>query len=296
MKTLQIGDFTYSEFTDVDVYERTTGLLDFRLEELQDFSLNHTQEETEITGRGGRVIGKKKKSKALTGSGTSGLISPGLLKVQTGGDVVYGDFKVKKSEAKIVAGNTIVTDAVALGAPGAEIGEVKLFGAGGFLKATFTQGAEATGDNFTYNPATKTITLPDSEDIVDGMSIVYGYERAITGTRINDPSDKFSQVRELWVHCFATDQCDNTYCADIHIFRADFKGDFDLDLGGDQTTHNFSFDAMPDFCNKGTLDNDLFEVFIYTDDTLGNGGGAGVSVHNDVFATENEVRDVFKED
>lgn len=297
MKTLQIGDFTYSEFTDVDVYHLGSGYLDFTLEELQNFDLNHTQEDSEIKGRGGRVIGKKKKSKALTGSGASGLISPGLLKVQTGGDIKYGNFKVKKAEAKIVNGNTIVIDHEALGEPGAEIGEIQLFSAGGYLRATFEQGVEAEGDKFSYNPATKTITLPDSEDIKNGMKARYSYERAITGTRINDPSDKFSEAREMWIHCFATDQCDNKYYADIHIFRADFKGDFDFSFGDDQTSHNFSFDALPDFCNNGTLDNDLFETFVYTDDELENGGGVGgLTTHEDVFATEDEVKGVFSDD
>ncbi len=302
MKTFQVGDFNITEFVDVEAYFRNSGLLDYRLEDLTDFSLNATQEETNITGRGGRIIGKKKKNKAVSGSGTSGLISPGLLRTQTGGDIRYGETKVKRAETKIVSGkgSTIVTDAVAAGTAGAEIGEIKLFGAGGTLVGVYKQGTTATTDMFSYDPATKTITLPDSNDIEAGLSAVYAYERVVTATVINDPSDKFSQVRELWVHCFATDQCDNTYCADIYIPRADFKGDFDLDLGGDQTTHNFSFDALPDFCNKDGLDNDLFKVFIYTDENLtgGSSGGTatpgGSSAHEDVFATEEEVKDVFE--
>lgn len=294
MKTFQIGDFSINEFVDVEAYFRNSGLLDYRLEDLQNFTINATQEDSDITGRGGRVIGKKKRNKAVSGEGTSGLISPGLLRTQTGGEIKYGETKVKRAESKIVSGSgsTIVTDAEAVGAPGAEIGEIKLFGAGGGLKAVFKQGTVVSADEFSYDPNTKTISLPTSADIEAGMSAVYAYERTVTATVINNPSDKFSQVRELWIHCFATDQCDNTYCADIYIPRADFDGNFDLDLGGDQTTHNFSFKALPDFCNKEGLDNDLFKVFIYSDDNAAASGGVSTV---STFATDAEVRSVFSD-
>lgn len=318
MKTFQIGDFTISEFIDVDAYCRNSGLLDFKMEELSEFSLESTQEESEITGKGGRVIGKKKKNKKVSGSGTSGLISPGLMRAQTGGEIKYGETKVKRAETKSVSGSgaTIVTDAVAVGTPGAEIGEIKLFGTGGVLKAVFKQGTVVSADEFSYDPATKTISLPSSTDIEAGMNAVYSYVRVVTATVINNPSDKFSTVRELWVHCEATDKCDVTYAADICIPRADFKGDFTLDLGGDQATHNFSFDVLPDFCNKADSDNDFYRVFIYTDELLsgrdgdangcggvpggitGENGGStsgGTNTHKDVFATEDEVKGVFSD-
>ena len=267
MKEIRIGDFTITEFVDVETYFRENGLLDYRLEDLQDFTLDATQEDSNITGRGGRVIGKKKKNKAASGSGTSGVISPGLFRTQTGGDIKYGEALVKRAETKEVSGKstTVVTNNVAVGAEGKEIGEIKLFAQGGRLVNTYKQGVSATTELFSYDPATKTITLPDSDDIEAGMSVVYAYEKKVNATVMNNPANKFSQVREMWVHCFATDTCDRTYCADIYIPRADFKGDFSLDLGGDQATHNFSFDALPDFCNLGK-DEDLFKIFVYTDD------------------------------
>ena len=83
--------------------------------------------------------------------------------------------------------------------------------------------------------------------------------------------------------------CDNIYCADIYIPRADFKGDFSLNLGGDQVSHNFSFDALPNLCAVDG-DDDLFKVFVYTDDAI-------ISSADDtsygVFATDEEVSDIF---
>ena len=304
----QIGDFTITEFVDVAVYMRNSGVLDYLLEDLQDFTLNSTQEDADITGKGGRPIGKKKKFKSANGSGTSGFISPGLLHTQTGGDIKYGKFKVKREEAKEVpgTGGTVTTDAKAVGVAGKEIGRIKLFGKGGVLVAVYDQGTAATDDKFSYNPDTKVITLPSDKNIEAGMKVVYAYEREITGTNINNPANKFSKTRELWVHCYAKDQCDTVYRADCHIARADFKGDFDMDLGGDQTTHPFSFDCLPDFCNTGK-DNNLYEWFFYEDDEIPvdddedyqSGSSVGGSTEGgdgkDNFATDEEVKGVFGE-
>ncbi len=108
---------------------------------------------------------------------------------------------------------------------------------------------------------------------------------------MNNPSNKYSQEREIWVHCFAEDGCSNKYCADIYIPRADFKGDFEFDLGGDQTTHNFSFDALPDLCSTDA-DDDLFKIFVYTNDKATDSSGEP-DLLSDEFATDDEVLDVY---
>lgn len=291
MEAIRLGDFTITEFVDVETYFRNTGLLDYRLEDLTDFTLDATQEESNITGRNGRIIGKKKKNKSASGSGTSGVISPGLFRTQTGGDIKYGNALVKRAETKVVSGKgtTVVTDSVAIGVAGEEIGRIQVFAQGGRRVAVFEQGDSATEELFSYNPATKTITLPDNDVIEAGMSIVYAYKKKVNATTMNNPSKKFSQIREMWVHCFAQDPCDNTYCADIYIPRADFKGDFSLNLGGDQVTHNFSFDALPDLCAVDG-DDDLFKIFVYTDDTVTSSAD---DASDGVFATDEEVHDIF---
>ena len=103
--------------------------------------------------------------------------------------------------------------------------------------------------------------------IADGTKVVYAYEREVEATKITNPSDKFSEVREVWVHCFGTDACDNEYYIAIRIPRADFSGEFSINIGGDQTVQNFSFDAMADLCNPIGDGADLFDVIIYTDGT-----------------------------
>lgn len=289
MDALRFGNFTITEFIDVETYFRNSGVLDYKLEDLTDFTLDATQEEANILGRNGRIIGKKKKNKSVSGSGTSGVISPGLLRTQTGGNINYGGAIIKRSETKVISGasTTVPVDYDVVGDVGNEIGIIQLFENNGTRIAVFEQGATATVDQFSYDPGTKLITLPSAVYIEPGMNIVYSYNREVDATIINNPSNKFSQIREMWVHCFATDTCDNVYCADIYIPRADFKGDFSLNLGGDQVSHPFSFDALPDMC-AADGDDDLFKIFIYTDDNL-TGAANGIST----FATAAQVKAIF---
>lgn len=270
MAVNQINDFTITEFVDFEAYLRDTGMLDFRLEDMQNFTLNTTQDKTPLTGKNGRIIGYKKQNKAATGEGTYGMISAGLMKTQTGGEITSGEQTVKKSELKVVSGATLVTDAKAVGTAGAEIGFIKALADNGAVTATYEQAATADATHFAYDPETKTITLPTDTAavIADGTKVVYAYERKVSGTKVTNPTDKFSEVREVWIHCFGTDACDNEYFAAIYIPRADFSGEFSLELGGDQTVHNFSFDAMTDLCNPTGAGNNLFELIIYTGEAV----------------------------
>jgi hypothetical protein len=264
----RIEDFTITEFEKIEAYNRGTGYLEFLLSELQDMTVNSAETTTDLTGLNGRVIGRKKSGKALTGTGTNGVISAGLMLAQTGGEILVDTHKVKKSEVKVVGTTgTVATDETAVGTAGDEIGEIKVLAKNGSIVNTYAQAAAADATHFAYDPTTKEITLPVSageQVIAEGAQIRYAYTRNVDGTKITDPSDKFSKTVDLWVHCVGHDGCDNEYCAVLHIPRCDFTGEFSLALGGDQTVQNFNFAALADTC--GNLGSDLFELIIYTGD------------------------------
>ena len=264
----QIDDFSITQFVDIEAYSRQTGYLDFKINEPQDLTITGGETTTENKGKNGRTILITKRDKTLTGTGTNGVISAGLMLAQTGGDMTVGTHKVKKSEIK-VAGTTgtITTDEVALGTAGDEIGQIKTLANNGAITATYTQASAADATHFSYDPTTKAITLPvasGEQVIAEGTRILFGYTRNVDGTKITDPSDKFSKTEELWIHCFGTDSCDNEYFAAIYIPRCSFTGEFSLALGGDQTVQNFNFTALADLCNS--VGGNLYELIIYTDE------------------------------
>ncbi len=273
-----INDYTITEIVDLEAYLLNSSMLDFRLEELQEMKIDGSQDTSEITGRNGSVIGRKKKNKKLSGSGTNGLISSGLLKTQTGGELTNGLYNIKKAEVHTVKGATLMTDEQAVGTPGAEIGYLREYYFKGAFVATYEQATTADDTHFAYDPSTKIITLPKKDDasvvIADGTKVVIAYERSYEATKVTDPSDKYSEKRELWLHCFGEDVCHNEYYIAVHIPVADFNGEFSFDFGGDQTVHDFSFEALPDLCAKSMGQaTDLFDLFVY-----GKNAGENVSV------------------
>ena len=80
--------------------------LEAMLDELQDCTISNTQENNDITGKNGAVIGTLKRNKAVTITANSGLIVGGGIAVQTGSEVETGSFIVRKSEIVTVESDT----------------------------------------------------------------------------------------------------------------------------------------------------------------------------------------------
>lgn len=287
-----MGDFTLTELTKFEAYTREEGLLDFLMDEIDSFSIDHSQEQSDITGQNGRVIGKKKKKKSVSVSGTNGLISEGMLKAQLGGEIKNGNMKIKKSETKKITSSMSVTvDDTPIGAVGQEIGKIQLIGSAGSVVKEYRQGTVASDDKFAYDPATKTITLPTDTDIETDMHVRYAYYRVVQGTSINNPFDKYSEIREVWLHGYGVDKCDNKIAYAWFFPRADISGEFSMDIGGDQTMHNFGFQALPDLCNED--ENDLYTLYIYQNGELvavNPGSGSTTTIET---ASDADVRNVF---
>lgn len=294
----RMGDFTLTELTKLEAYNRGDGLLDFSMDELDSFTIDHNQEQNDITGRGGRRIGTKKKNKTISCTGTNGLISEGMLKAQTGGEIKSGTMTIKKSETKkVTADKTVVVDDTPIGTPGEEIGKIQLIGAAGAVVKEYLQGTAVATDKFAYDPATKTITLPTDTDIEEGMHVTYAYYRTVEGTSVNNPAGKYSEVREIWLHGYGTDKCDNAIAYAWHIPRADISGEFSVDLGGDQTMHNFSFQGLPDLCNEDN--DDLDTLYIYSSNgklvAINPGTTPDTPTAEDNTASDAEVQRIFTE-
>lgn len=98
--------------------------LEFIMDEVQEGSVNNTQDKEDITGRGGRKIGSLKKNKGVTISATSGVVVAGALAAQTGTDVEHGTFKVRKTEIVSVENNKATITGTPVGSAGSEIGYV----------------------------------------------------------------------------------------------------------------------------------------------------------------------------
>lgn len=238
--------------------------LEFIMDEIQEGSINNTQEKTDITGRGGRKIGSLKKNKAVTVSATNGLLVGGALAAQTGTEVEQGTFKVRVTDIIAVNTNAASTEKTAVGVAGAEIGTIYKKNANGSLGEKLTQVASAdtlaTGQ-FTYDPSTKAITFFD-RDLADGSEVVAFYDVEVEAAKISNDSEKYSKTLKMYIDVTAQDNCDNQYHGQFIIERADFNGEFDLSMGGDPTVHAIEAESLAGGCTGSTK---LWDFIVYGD-------------------------------
>ena len=92
------------------------------------------------------------------------------------------------------------------------------------------------------------------------------YDFMADGSRVINSSDVFGKTVKLVIDCTAEDACDQQYRCQFVIYRAQFSGEFDFELGNDQTIQNFSANSLVDTC-AATMTTGLWEFIAYTGET-----------------------------
>lgn len=243
-----VNDITITSLETIDVYDLVTGAYKFTMDELQNATISNTEEKTDITGKGGRKLSSLKRNKAVTISGTNGLVSGGLLELQTGGKFENKTTEVAWKDYKVVTSNAATTDYIAIGTEGAEIEALYVRNSDGSLGATLEQAAEVGEGKFTYDPATKALAF---SGIADGSEIEIRYKRRILADVLANDSDVYSGKCKLYINALAEDKCSNVYRVQIYIPKADFSGEFSLEMGDNQTVHSFDAEALAGACGLG---------------------------------------------
>lgn len=246
---MNINDITITSLETITAFDIVTGNYKFTLDELQTASLAQSQESTEITGKAGRKLATLKRNKAVTVSGTNGLVSGGLLEMQTGGkfenkatEVLWTDYLTVKSSAAN-------TQWKAVGTTGAEIEALYVRNANGTLGTELEQAATAAAGKFTYDPSTKALGF--HTDVADGSEVVVYYKRKITADVLENESDNYSGKCALYIDALGEDKCANVYRIQFFIPKADFSGEFSFEMGDNQTVHAFEAEALAGACGAG---------------------------------------------
>lgn len=223
----------------------------FIMDELQNANIAHSEEKQEIIGKAGRKLNSLKKNKAVTITGTNGLISAGMLEAQVGNTFESGvTVPVKAIDYLTVKSNKAVTNFKAVGTAGAEIEGVYVKDSTGAAGSKLEQADTAADGKFAYNPATKELTFA-SGVLTDGTEIVVFYTRNVTGNKLTNYSDNYSEKLQLYIDGTAEDKCGLQYRVQFYIPKADFSGNFEIALGGDQAVHAFEAESLAGSCGAG---------------------------------------------
>lgn len=235
----------------------------FILDELQDATISQTQDSQEITGKGGRKLSSLKRNKAVTISGTNGLVSAGLLEVQTGGTFEQDDdLLVAVTEYLTIESDATKTTYTAEGDAGAEIVALYIRNSDGSCGTALTQDSTASSGKFAYNPTTKAITFVASA-YEDGTEVVVFYNREIEGAKLTNMSDSYSGKLKLYVDATGEDRCGKQYHVQFYIPKADFNGEFSIEMGGDQVTHAFEAESLAGSSCGGVVGGALWTYTVF---------------------------------
>lgn len=246
---MNINDLTITSLETITAFDIVTGNYKFTLDELQNATVAQSQESTEITGKAGRKLATLKRNKAVTISGTNGLVSGGLLEMQTGGTFENKATEVLWTDYLTVTGGAAATAYKAVGTTGAEIEALYVKNSDGTLGDSLEQGSTASAGVFTYTPATKALKF--HTDVTDGTEIVVYYKRKIQADVLENESDTYSGKCALFIDALAEDKCSNVYRIQFYIPKADFSGEFSFEMGDNQTVHAFEAEALAGACGAG---------------------------------------------
>lgn len=255
---VNVNDLTITSLETITAYDVVTGNYKFTLDELQNATIAQGQEVTDITGKGGRKLSSLKKNKTVTISGSNGLISNGLLEVQTGGEFENKETEVLWTDHLTVNSQAATTEYIAVGTVGAEIKSLTVKNSNG-LWTELTQASAAATGKFAYAPDTKTLTF--STDVADGTEIAVTYMRKIKADVLTNMSDTYSGKCTLYVDAIAEDKCARVYRVQFFIPKADFSGEFSIELGENQAVHAFETQSLAGACGAGNSTSTLLWTY-----------------------------------
>lgn len=253
---MNIADITITSVETITAFDIVSGAYLFTLDELQGVTIAQSQEKTDITGKQGRKLATLKRNKAVTISGTNGMVSHGLLERQTGASFENKTTEVLWTDYLTVASGKATTSWKAIGTSGAEIEALYLKNSDGTLGTELEQATTAAAGKFAYAPATKELSF--HTDVADNTEIIVYYKRRITANVLDDESDVYSGKATLYIDALCEDKCAKVYRLQILVPKADFDGEFSFEMGDNQTVHEFSADALAGACGAGN------QFFSYT--------------------------------
>ena len=237
-------DLTITSVDMMTAFAITGGAYRFTVDELQNVTISQSEEKTDITGKQGRKLSSLKRNKAVSISGTNGLISGGLMELQTGCEFTNKAVKVLWTDYLTVQSNAATTTWTAIGTSGAEI-EALYTIVDGALGTKLVQDSTTASGKFAYAPATKTLTFTG---IANGTEIMVVYKRNITADVLENKSDSYSEKCVLYIDATAEDKCGNLYHVQFYFPKADFSGEFSIEMGDNQSVHNFDAESLAGAC------------------------------------------------
>ena len=262
-----VEDITVTSLDEIRAYNITTGDYMFTLDELQDATISNTEDKVDITGRAGRKLSTIKRNKAVTVSGTNGMLSTGLMGVQTGSNVEDGIFEIDFVEILDIKSDhtaELTKAPVKDSDDDPKIDKVYLVGENNVLVRDVLEKVEsgstiAEGKYTVTESSGKTIITFNDEIAYNKVAVFY--RRPVEGKKVTNTDTISKGKYALYIDGAAENKCGEVFHIQFHIPKADFSGNFDIALGGDQVVHAFEADALAGGC--GSNSSEFWDYIIF---------------------------------
>lgn len=251
-------------------FDLATNVCEFIFDDLQEAEMNVESETIYAEGKNGTRIGATDRNKTSTFTATNGTIVDGALAVQVGSEVEKGIQTINNYMDIMTTadGTSAVTEFYPVGAVGAEIAYIYKKNSDGSLGDKYPIAAVASAEAFSFDPETKTITLPTSAFAANDEIVAFYDTQATVGKRVVNENNKFSKTGKAIFDIFVKDICtDKSYHAKITYYKAKMSGTFSLSFGSDFSTHNIEIEALSGGCAKGASTT-LWDMVIYDEDDV----------------------------
>lgn len=264
-----INGMTNVSLDSVTAIDLQTGAILMYVDELQNASLETTEDTREVVGKQNRLLQNIPTRKSVTASITSALLSGGLMAATQGSsEVASATMQVKRTETHVltaaeVTAGTFLTRFTGEGTAGAEIGEINILTSNGGIDSKFVQAGSADTTKFAYTPGTKTVALPKANaKLVAGVKLLFIYTIEVDGSKIGVSATKNGITSEILIDGVWQDMCENKYHCTIRIARGRFSSANTIQMGSEQTLQEISINCLPDICSGA---DDLYEFIVYTE-------------------------------
>ena len=232
------------------------------LDEIQDATISNTQENNDITGKNGAVIGTLKRNKAVNITINNGLIVAGAIAMETGSPVETGKYIIRATEILTVQSNAATLEGTPVGAEGAEIVTLRKKGLGGMLEGNYEQDATAS-ETGKFSYADGTITF-FAGDFNDGDQIVVFYDMEVdNATKVSNDANTYSGIYRCYIDLTLSDRCDNMIHAQFIAKRFDCDGNLDLNIGGTDAVMSITGRTLKDLCSVGEDAGKFWDIIFW---------------------------------
>ena len=224
------------------------------LNDLKNLKINGSQDTVYQEGANGSKLAAFDVNKVASITAENGSIDEGYLALQVGSEVVKvtnGSSVLIREQFEIKDGDTTVTLSYkATGATGNEVRYIYKADVNGLPSDAYTQNAAVSATEFTYDPDTKTITLPTDIFKAGDIVIIDYYPRFSEYEEIVNDAEKFSMSGEVIVDAWFTDLCTELDVPlQLYLPKGKISGTVDISVGDQAAVQNIEIEALTRACD-----------------------------------------------